>query len=690
MVFARSFAFSLTFIAAVATIAHAEESWIGRRVMPKAEAKFVGGDKELSVSRAALPLIVSKVDGEKLWVGWGWVERKHVVPADDAVAYYNGILSDRLDNSSWVLPKRAAAWAQLDELDFALEDILMVIRRDPKNAEAYRIRARIWFHRSQATDDGKLRIRGRELAMKYCNRAIQLDPLNSAAYGDRGEIRQLVGGDELADYSAAIRLGQASARTYFNRASARQWQLFHLSDAQAKQKLLDDLIEDLTAAVRRDPNYVEAFAKRATMWKEAAQPDNAVRDFTFAIQLEPKNITLFRQRAEILENTKQWDKAIDDYTQIIRLAEGENAETNAAYLSRGLLWKEKGRLDRAEADFTDAIAARPSDATSYIHRSKVRRSQGQSEKALADLNEAIKLESTEAQFYMARAAVRQEMGQFVFAIKDVENVFALSREHKASYVTRSELWQVQGESKASIEQLDEAIKQSPESAKGYRDRGEYYFAQGDSYQAKEDFGRAIELAKDDAETYNLRGIMYYLDGNRHAAGEDFYSATRLDPKNERYRFNANVVSLAQVQWREPIVNHSPFRAGSGPYSGVAPSTPALLIFDPYIKRDPKDARAYLNRGVYWQSQRVWGKALEDYNQAIRFNPKSAKAHHNRGEVFREMKQLDKALADFNEAIRLDPKLTHAFRRRGQVWQAKGQLEKALGDYKLAIRPVLQQ
>jgi len=195
-------------------------------------------------------------------------------------------------------------------------------------------------------------------------------------------------------------------------------------------------------------------------------------------------------------------------------------------------------------------------------------------------------------------------------------------------------------------------------------------------------------------------------------GTGFDDAIRLDPKNERYLFNRGVAWLTLDEWIEPQtrdIQDSRRRAYDGRYSDrqaqsyrghfnrsreAEPTknepTTALGVFNLFIARHPKDARAYLNRGVHWQSQRKWEQALADYNQAIRFNPKSAKAHHNRGEVLREMKQLDKALADFNEAIRLDPKLAHAYRRRGQVWQAKGQLEKALGDYKQAVRPVLQR
>ena len=693
MNFARRFVFSAAFIAVATTIARAEESWIGRRVMPKAGAKFLDGERKLPLSRAALPLIVSKVDGEKLWVGWGWVERKHVVPANDAVAYYNGLVDERRAEDSWALCKRAAAWVYLEEWDFALEDIVQVIRRDPKNAEAYRLRARICLAKyNEEVSDSAIPYRKR--AMRFCDRAIKLDPQDAMAWSIRGDLWFFeVGGREkaLADYDKAIKAGGASARTFLQRAKYRRVNALHTND----QEQWKNVVSDLTEAMRLDPN-IDVSKERGDAWNLAGNMDNALRDYTAAIELDPKNYFLYLQRIDIYEKRQQWDEVIEDYNEILRYGkevESSDSWLGRVFLARGGAWQKKGRVDEALRDFSEAIQAAPTDPAGYIHRGKLRHAQGNSKEALADLNKAIKLDSDKAEFYMLRAAIRETMGQFEMAIKDVETVFSSSRKYEASYVTRSELWRVNRSSDKSLKQLDEAVKQNPDNAKGYRERGEYYLTKGERDAAENDFSRAIELAEDDAESHHLLGIATFLN-RRYASAFD--KAIRLDPKNERYRFNRGVARLTLIEWIEPQTRDDRYPSTSARISNyyAEPSEneriTALEFFNLFIARHPKDARAYLNRGVHWQSQRKWEQALADYNLAIRFNPKSAKAHHNRGEVFWEMKQLDKALADFNEAIRLDPKLTHAYRRRGQVWQAKGQLEKALGDYKQAVRPVLQR
>ena len=58
------------------------------------------------------------------------------------------------------------------------------------------------------------------------------------------------------------------------------------------------------------------------------------------------------------------------------------------------------------------------------------------------------------------------------------------------------------------------------------------------------------------------------------------------------------------------------------------------------------------------------KAIADYTEAIRLDPKDAKAYYNRGVAYGEKGERDKAIADFTEAIRLNPKMAWAYIFRG--------------------------
>jgi Flp pilus assembly protein TadD len=57
----------------------------------------------------------------------------------------------------------------------------------------------------------------------------------------------------------------------------------------------------------------------------------------------------------------------------------------------------------------------------------------------------------------------------------------------------------------------------------------------------------------------------------------------------------------------------------------------------------------------------------NYNQAIELNPKDADAFIDRGVAYANLKQFEKAIQDYNQAIELNPKDARAFNNRGVVY-----------------------
>jgi len=57
---------------------------------------------------------------------------------------------------------------------------------------------------------------------------------------------------------------------------------------------------------------------------------------------------------------------------------------------------------------------------------------------------------------------------------------------------------------------------------------------------------------------------------------------------------------------------------------------AIKIYDDYLSKNPKDAKAYYNRGNAKDNLEDHRGALQDYTKAIEINPKDAKAYYNRG------------------------------------------------------------
>ena len=54
-------------------------------------------------------------------------------------------------------------------------------------------------------------------------------------------------------------------------------------------------------------------------------------------------------------------------------------------------------------------------------------------------------------------------------------------------------------------------------------------------------------------------------------------------------------------------------------------------------------------------KKITKEAIADFDKAIELNPKDARAYYNRGVVKDELKQYKEAIADYDKAIELNPK-----------------------------------
>ncbi len=110
----------------------------------------------------------------------------------------------------------------------------------------------------------------------------------------------------------------------------------------------------------------------------------------------------------------------------------------------------------------------------------------------------------------------------------------------------------------------------------------------------------------------------------------------------------------------------------------------ITLWNDTIRKSPKKARAYSERGNVYKNKGKLDEAMSDFNKAIDLDPAYANAYNNRGIVYLSKGDPDKALKDFNKAIDLNPKVEFNFYNRGNAYKTKGLLNEAIADYTRAI------
>lgn len=254
----------------------AQDSWIGKKVMPKIGAQYRLGANEYTGS-VDLPITVRQEKTGWLWSGKTWIKKEHSVLMSNATGYYTQYLRKN-PKSLMAYNNRGSAWRAQGELDNAVKDHTEAIRLNPKIASSYTFRGNAW------SDKGDL-----DNAIKDYTQAIRIDPNNADAYYNRG-----------ANW---IDKGKP-----------------------------DYAIEDFTQVIRIDPKNAYAYYNRANNWIAKGEPEKAIKDYSLAIRIDPNNAHAANNLAWILAtspNDKNRDgkRAVELATQACQLLDWKVAES---------------------------------------------------------------------------------------------------------------------------------------------------------------------------------------------------------------------------------------------------------------------------------------------------------------------------------------------------------------------------
>lgn len=298
---------------ATAPLARAGEAAPPRRpekvVLKSIDARLYVDQKPVNTHGQYPIYRVGKAQGDWLWLVTdcgprGWAHRRDVVPLDRAVEHFGA-----------------------------------EIRRDPKSARAYCLRALVYEHK----DDHRR-------AVRDADRAIRLDPQDALSY----EARAL---------------------------------------ARLERRDLKGALADANAAVRLEPRAMRAYLYRAEVHKKRSEFKDALKDYGEAIRLAPDCAFAYVRRSQFFSGKMDLERAIDDATKAIRM----DPSFAGAYMSRGFLWINKGDNKQALADFDKVIGFDPNWGRAYFARAMAEAADNDFEKALADCDTATRLGAKEGE-----------------------------------------------------------------------------------------------------------------------------------------------------------------------------------------------------------------------------------------------------------------------------------------------------
>jgi tetratricopeptide (TPR) repeat protein len=196
-------------------------------------------------------------------------------------------------------------------------------------------------------------------------------------------------------------------------------------------------------------------------------------------------------------NRPTMQQRIDTCTALIQSAR-ESKARRAAYVNRGVAYADSGELDRAIADYTEALKIDPTHLTAYRNRGIAFEHKGDLDRAIADYDEVIKIKPEDPFGYYARGDV---------------------------YFTK-------GDPDRAIADYSEAIRRNPKYVKAYRQRGETYQFMGELERAIADFSELITLEPNDDDNFLLRARAYQIAGDNEHAAADYRKVHEISPNRD--------------------------------------------------------------------------------------------------------------------------------------------------------------
>ena len=396
--------------------------------------------------------------------------------------------------------------------------------------------------------------------------ALKLKAAGNKAYGSK-------------DYNKAIQL-------YGNAILCKPDPVYYSNRAACYNVLSDwdKVVEDTSAAIAMDAEYVKAMNRRAHAYEHLGMYNEALLDYTtsciidgFKNEQSTQSVErLLKKVAEkkgkaILEakgRTLPSPTFVTNYLQSFRpqpppagLEQSVELDENSGkgQLQKGiiaLVKKTAEGYEEAAKAFEKAIEfgeLGEHEAFGLNMRATFRYLEGDTTQALEDLTKSIKLQPSLTQSFIKRASMHLEMSRRDAAADDFEQATAQNKDDPDIFYHRAQLHFILGEFQEAAKDYQKSIDLDPSFIYSHIQLGMTQYKMGSVASSMATFRRTIKKFDKVPDVYNYYGELLFDQQKYQEAIEKFETAVEMEKQNKATNMNVLPLinkALALFQWKQ--------------------------------------------------------------------------------------------------------------------------------------------
>ena len=306
----------------------------------------------------------------------------------------------------------------------------------------------------------------------------------------------------------------------------------------------EDAINQFSSAIELDPEYVDAYLKRAESYERLKNWKAAAEDYERALVFENRNEEIYYLAGKAYYNNEQYGIALAKLNRAIEL----KSNLVEAYQVRTLVLMALERYTEALEDCKKALRFKENEINFY-NLGLVYEKLDMLDEAEEAYGKSIRKNNNVIEAHYALADLRFRRGKYDAALDAVSNVLRISPYNKKGLMLRSQIYASQMNVTKAVDDISMALTRYQQDPELLILRGDFYQQLRRYSDAILDYTYAIESGEAPADVYYKRARSYESTMDYKSAMKDYNKLLELS----EYDGNAQRL-LAQAQERMFEIN----------------------------------------------------------------------------------------------------------------------------------------